>query len=409
MAVYEYHGYDNTGKAKKGIIDADSPRLARQKLRKHGIFPKMITEESAAVKKSEQVRGASSFSLNRKVKRNETAMMTRQLGTLLNAGITLVESLTALIEQTENVYFKSVLTQARETINEGGSLADSLRPFPRIFSNLYVNMVAAGESSGTLDIVLYRLADYLEDMGKLRNKIWASLAYPLVIFIMGTLIMSFMVVFVVPKISGMFEDMGQVLPLPTIILISFSEWVKDWWWLIGFVLVGITVGLKRYFSNPKGRMVYHRILLRSPLVGRITRMMAVSRFTKTLSTLLNAGVPLLKSLKIVENIINNEVLKAAVVNCQERVSEGESLAGPLKQSGVFPPVVIHMIAVGEKSGALEEMLLKVSESYDNEVESILSAVTSLLGPIFIVFIGMIILFIALSILLPLFQMNQLVG
>lgn len=406
MAVYEYRGLDPAGRDLKGIIDADSPRLARAKLRRSGIFPTEILIDRHMKKSG--VEGVSIGALVSRIRIQEISIMTRQMATLVGAGLPIVEALTALIDQTENVRLKKVITQVRESVNEGSSLADAMRRFPKVFSELYTNMINAGESSGALDIVLKRLADFMENQVMLRNKVLATLTYPIILVLVGIAILSFLLVFVVPKVVRIFDDLQQALPIPTVILIAVTDFLGDYWWAILVVVGGSILALRQYAATEKGHQNYNRMILRIPIMGKLLRIIVTTRFARTLAILLNSGIPLLQSMDIAKAVVNNVVISDAIESAEEGIREGESIAEPLRRSKVLPSMVTHMIAVGEKTGELEQMLFKVSEAYDNEIETTMSRMTSLLGPIVILVLGGVVLFIVLAILLPMFEMNQII-
>jgi general secretion pathway protein F len=404
MAVYEYRGLDPAGRDLKGIIDADSPRLARAKLRRSGIFPTEILIDRHMKKSG--VERVSIGALVSRISIQEISIMTRQMATLVGAGLPIVEALTALIDQTENVRLKKVITQVRESVNEGSSLADAMRRFPKVFSELYANMINAGESSGALDIVLKRLADFMENQVMLRNKVLATLTYPIILVLVGIAILSFLLAFVVPKVVRIFDELQQALPIPTVILIAVTDFLGDYWWVILVVVGGSILALRQYAATEKGHQNYNRMILRIPVMGKLLRTIVTTRFARTLAILLNSGIPLLQSMDIAKAVVNNVVIADAIESAKEGIREGESIAEPLKRSKILPSMVTHMIAVGEKTGELEQMLFKVSEAYDNEVETTMSRMTSLLGPIVILVLGGVVLFIVLAILLPMFEMNQ---
>jgi general secretion pathway protein F len=406
VAVYEYKGLDGAGRIAKGIIDADSPRLARAKLRRSGIFPTDIMTDRH-VKKS-VAQGVSIGELFRRIRSQDISIMTRQMATLVGAGLPIVEALNALIDQTENARLKKVLTQVREGVNEGSSLSDAMSRFPKVFSELYVNMINAGESSGALDIVLKRLADFMESQVMLKNKVVSTLSYPLILVLVGIAVLSFLLIYVVPKVVRIFDELQQALPIPTIVLISLTDFLRDYWWALLIVIGGIFLALRQYAATESGHRNYDRLILRLPITGKLLRIIVTTRFTRTLAILLNSGIPLLRSMDIARAVVNNVVVSGAIESAKEGVREGESIAEPLRRSEIFPSMVTHMIAVGEKTGELEGMLFKVSEAYDNEVETTISRITSLLGPLVILVLGAIVLFIVLAILLPMFEMNQIV-
>jgi general secretion pathway protein F len=405
MPVIRYKGLDARGKQVSGILDAADAKALRATLRTTGVFLTEILQETegGSIAKRE-VRLFSG-----RIKVLDIAVMTRQLATLIGAGIPLVESLTALVEQVEKEKLKKVLSKVRERVNEGASLADAIGDHPKVFAPLYVNMVRAGESSGTLDLVLSRLADFTEHQVRLRSKVMGAMMYPIIMIIVGIIIVSVLFVVVVPKITKIFDNLKSTLPLPTQILIGTSNFIKNYWWLILIVVVGTTFLLLRYFRTERGRLRWDQFVLRLPIFGPLIRMIAIARFTKTLATLLASGVPILTALNIVKNVLGNKVLEAVIDEARVSIQEGESIAAPLKRSGQFPPIVTHMIAIGEKSGELESMLTNVANAYDSQVEAKINTLTSLLEPIMIVCMGGVVGFIVFSILLPILKMNQALG
>ena len=405
MPVYSYVGLSPDGKNVNGIIDAESPRAARLKLRRTGVFPTSLTETR------EDTTPRASRSISRLFERaspQELAVMTRQLSTLVSAGLPLVECLSALIDQVDSEGLKRMLTETRERVNEGSSLADALAEHPKLFSDLYVNMVRAGEASGALDVVLLRLADYTESTARLRSKLRSALTYPILMVVVGGAILFFLLSYVVPKITRIFTESKQVLPLPTRALLAISGAFASYWPVVLVLLIAAAFGFRYWVRTPTGRARYDRWILRLPVFGKLLQKIAVARFSRTLSTLLKSGIGLLPSLDIVKNIVDNRVLFEATEAARDAIREGQSIAPPLKKSGIFPPLMIHMIAVGERSGQLEEMLFKTAETYEGEVDSTIATLTTLLEPVMILFMGGLVLFIVLSILLPIFQMNQLI-
>lgn len=407
MAVFEYRGIQiETGKAVKGYRDADNAKALRALLRKEGIMLTLANEEGEQKKKSK--REIDFFAIFRRISAADIAVMTRQLATLVRAGVPLVDSISALTEQVEKEQLVRVLSAVRETLNEGTSFAKSLEMHPKVFPPLYVNMVAAGEASGTLENVLERLADFMEGQARLKGKVVSALAYPVLMMIIGGLLVGFLMVAVVPKVTTIFENLGQTLPWNTRLLIFASNTIGDYWWLLILLTVISGVGFQRWKASPVGRMRWDIMQLRWPVFGRLNLLVAVARFTRTLSTLLSSGVPLLKAMEIGRNVLGNAKLEGVVTEAIGSIREGESIAEPLKRSGAFPPMVIHMIAVGERTGQLEAMLENVSRAYESDVETRVTALTSLLEPVMILALGAVVGFIAMSILMPLMQMNQLV-
>lgn len=407
MAVYEFRGIAaDTGKPVKGYRDADNARALRAVLRRDGILLTAATEE--AERKKQAQRNIDFFAIFRRVSAADVAVMTRQLATLVRAGVPLVDSVAAMTEQVEKEVLVRVLTAVRESLNEGTSFAKCLEAHPRVFPPLYVNMVAAGEASGTLETVLERLADFMEGQARLKGKVVAALAYPVLMTIIGSVLVSVLMIAVVPKVTSIFDNLGQALPWYTQLLIFTSHVLGSYWWLIlGLGGLGFYL-FRRWLRTEAGRFKWDAAMIRVPVFGRLNLLVAVARFSKTLSTLLASGVPLLKAMEIGKNVLQNARLEAVIGEAIGSIREGESIAEPLKRSGQFPPMVTHMITVGERSGQLEAMLENVSRAYEADVETRVAALTSLLEPLMIVILGGVVGFIALSILMPLIQMNALV-
>ncbi len=406
MAVYEWRGLNPSGKDVKGVRDAENVRALRMILRRDGVILTQALEEAEAKKK--KAREVDFGRFFRRVSALDVAMATRQLATLLKSGVPLVDSMSALIDQLENAELKNALTQTRDKVNEGSSLADALRAHPAIFQALYVNMVAAGEASGTLETVLGRLADFLESQTKLKNKVTAALAYPAFMSLMSLVTVAIMMIVVVPKVTSIFDDFQQALPWYTRLLIFTSDVFTGYWWLLLMLGFGAAYAFRRWLATPAGRATWDRRILGVPLFGKLLLMVAVSRFARTLSTLLSSGVPLLQAMEITRNVLGNVELMRVIEEAAGSIREGESIAAPLKRSGRFPPIVTHMIAIGEKSGQLEEMLENVAHAYDTQVETRVQAMTSLLEPAMIVVMGTISGGIAFSILMPLMRINEFV-
>ena len=404
MPLYAYRGLDVDGRSVGGVVDADSPRGARQKLRRTGVFPTDLKEERAATPLA--VRAFTGRP--ERVPAAELAAITRQFSTLVAAGLPLVEALGALAEQAERPSLARTLAQVRQEVTEGSSLADALAQHPRLFGSLYVNMVRAGEASGALHVVLDRLADYTENQARLLGKVRSALTYPAIMLLLSATILFFLLSYVVPKVTRIFQETHQQLPLPTRLLLGVSDFVAQWWWLLLMLLAAVTVGVMRWARTPSGRERIDRLTLDVPYLGRLAQKLAVARFARTLSTLLASGIGLLPSLDIVKSIVDNTVLTRAIERARDAIREGQSIAPPLRESGLFPPLVVHMVAVGERSGQLEAMLSKAADTYDDEVENAVVALTTILEPIIIVFMGGVVLFIVLAILLPIFELNRIV-
>ena len=409
MPVYEYTAFDTSGKSLNGIIDADSAVAARQKLRGSGMFPVEVKETASVSQPKGLPSGPVSVSgLFKRVKPGEVAVMTRQLSILLAAGVPLVGGLEALVSQIANPLLKKIVAQNKESVNEGNSLAFSLSQHPKLFSNIYVNMVRAGGASGSLDVVLDRLAEYGERQEILRGSFKAALAYPVFMSLIGSLVLFFLITFIVPNITQVFSEMHHTLPLPTVTLISVSGFLKSFWWVVVLAGVGVVIAVKQLIRTPKGHYIWDRIKLRIPVLGSINQKIALARFGRTLGTLLESGVPLLSALDIVRNIVNNTLIAEDIDNAAEEIEAGKSLAIPLGRSPWFPPIAVQMISVGEQSGELEAMLGKIADTYEKDVESQIMAMTSMLEPVMILVMGLVVGFIVISILLPIFEMNQMI-
>ena len=407
MSVFEYVALDEKGHQRKGFIDAPGVAAARQKLREENVYPVEINQ--AENRKETALSGALKINIWQRVSANDVSIFTRQLSTLLGAGMPLVPSLSILMKQANNPLFKKSLAQIREQVNEGKSLTESMSNFPQIFPPFYLNMVRAGEASGTINLVLGRLADFSENQQTLMNKIRSALAYPLIMLFMGSAVIFLLMTFVVPKITGIFSDMHQTLPVITIIMITISNFLKSFWWLI-LILLAAAIAAFKYMTTgtEAGKRMWDNAKLKIPVWGQVNRKIAIARFSRTLATLLQSGVPLLAAMEIVRNVVNNILIGEAIRKAGKDVEEGKGLSGPLTQSGIFPPLVTEMIAVGEQSGSLENMLNRIATAYETEAQADIMVMTSLLEPAMIIVMALLVAFIVFSILLPIFEMNQLV-
>jgi len=411
MPVYQYKGYRNDGGAATGIIDAESSKVARVKLRKVGVFPTDMVEQSSAMAGSTAgTPGRSSAGIGRSpaLSTTDVAMMTRQLATLLVAGLPLVEAIGVMVDQTEKKSVKSLMADIREEIRGGASFSAVLGSYPREFSQIYVHMVRAGEASGALDQILFRLAEFLEKQLALKHKVTNAILYPALMLIVGVSVLFFLMTFVVPKITAVFTSLKQALPWPTVVLMTISHFLADYWAVI-LAGVGLIVwAVRRALKTEAGQIKADRWLLKVPLIGEVARMVAISRLTSTLATMLASGVQLLDAMDVAKRVMNNRVLEHAVEGARQNIREGETIAEPLKRSGEFPALVTHMIAVGERSGEMEEMLRRIGHIYDGEVDRVITRFTSLLEPIMILVMGVLVFFIVVAILLPIFEMGQMV-
>ena len=407
MPLFEYRGLNRDGRSVRGTVDADNSRNAKARLKKDGIFVTDIKDKGkAATKKAKGKK-----SLNQKgVSVTDLSMMTRQLATLLKANVPLVDSLNAVAEQVENPFLSEVVSDLKNAVNEGSSLHKAMGKYPRVFDKMYVSMCEAGEMSGTLDVILIRLAEFKEAQTELSSKVKSAMLYPAMMMFFTAGILGFLFVVVIPKIVAVFESTPELkLEWYTLAVINFSGFLVNYWHVLGAAALGSWLLFRNWKNTPKGRAQWDAIYLKIPVVGKLGRLVAVSRFTRTLSTLLNGGVPMLSAMGIVRNVVDNEVIAEAIDIGRENISEGESIAGPLKKSGQFPPLVIHMINIGEKTGELENMLLQVSDAYDFQVKTAISGLTALLEPLMIIMMGGVIGIIVFAIMMPMFQLSNLGG
>jgi general secretion pathway protein F len=416
MPMYAYKGIGSSGKQVAGVRDADSPKTLRQLLRKDGVIVTSfdLSKGGKAAKEKNAKKGGLSRDVDLGgiiggVKKVEIAALTRQMATLLRAGIPLAEALGALVEQTTNLRLKTPMSEVRSMVNEGSSLADALAKHPKLFDELFVSMVRAGEIAGNLDEVLTRLADFLDASQKLKSKVMGAMIYPLVMVVVGAGIMTVLMIKVIPNITEMFTSEGKTLPLNTRFLIATSGFLgRNFLWLFIALIAGIVLFVK-WTRTKEGKPVWHRFLLGMPVLGELVRTINVGRFARTLGTMLQSGVPMLRALDTAKQIVGNVLIQQAVEDAKKAVTEGESLAATLKKSGQFPPTMIHMTAVGERAGQLEQMLERVAQTYESEVDIKLTRLTSLLEPLMLVLMGGAVAFIVFSILQPIMDLGQLSG
>jgi general secretion pathway protein F len=402
MPIYQYKGMDRTGKEIKNSINVESVAAAKQRIKSMGIMLIEIKEQRAQGKSSGTLARLAGGS----VPVDDLAMMTRQLATLIKAKIQIVEALSALTDQVENDNLRLVLSDLKQKVNEGASLAKALQDHPKVFNSVFVNMVEAGEASGTLEIVLLRLADFTEAQVRLKNKIRGAMTYPMIMGIFGFLMMNVIFIFVIPQIAKIFISMKKELPLITQICIKISQILQNYWWAVFLGIFATIYLIWKWVNTPRGQSLWHQWQLRLPVLGILIKMINVSRFCSTLGTLLNSGVPILAALTIVKNLIPNVHMKDAVEKARISVSEGATLTGPLIQSGYFPALVTHMIRLGERSGELEPMLKIISENYEDQVQSKISGLTSILEPIMMICLGGAIGFIVFAVVIPMMNLNS---
>jgi general secretion pathway protein F len=402
MPVFDYKGLSASGKTIRGTIDSENARNARAKLKRDGIYVVDLTDKTRVSKK---VRGGATKARRGGVNVNDLSMMTRQLATLLKASVPLVDSLSAVAEQVQNPTLSEALSEIKNMVNEGATFHKSIAKYPKIFNKIYISMCEAGETSGTLDVILIRLAEFTEAQNALTSRVRAAMIYPILMFVITTGLLMLLFVFVVPKIMVIFDSNPDlVLPWYTKMVFGMSGFLVDYWWALGVVGVLFGAFFVSWVNSPSGSVTWDAIKLKIPIVGRLIRTVAVSRFTRTLSTLLAGGVPMLGAMTIVRNVVSNEIIARAVDNARDNISEGESVAGPLKKSNQFPPLVIHMINIGEKTGELETMLSQVSDSYDFQVKTEVDGLTALLEPVMIVVMGCVIGLVVFSVMMPMFDL-----
>ncbi len=403
MGAFEYTAVDKRGRQKRGVLEGDTARAVRQTLRERGLLPVAIAEVT-----EKNPSGSRGFSLRRGISPMELALVTRQLATLVRSSMPLEESLLAVSQQSEKPRLKSILLGVRSRVMEGHSLADGLAEFPQAFPELYRATVAAGEHSGFLDSILERLADYAESRQQLRQRISHAMIYPIILTVMALLIVSGLLVYVVPQVVGVFENSGQELPGLTSGLIALSDFLRanGIWLLIGVVILGFAV--RRVLKHPGPRRSYDLLLLRLPILGRLVRGINTARFTRTLSILAASGVPVLDALRISAEVINNIPMREAVDETAVRVREGAPIGASLGATRLFPPMTMHLISSGEASGELENMLERAAINQEQEVDSLIATLLSVMEPVLILLMGAIVLVIVLAILMPIFELNQLV-
>ncbi len=400
MPLFEYTGYDAQGRKASGTIDGPGRKAVTQVLRERGIFPTGLKEGTGT-------RRGRFFGLSlKRVPAAELAAATRQIATLLAAGLAIDEALATVVEQIDQPLLHRALASLREEVRQGDALHAALARQPAVFPPLYVSIVQVGEDSGTLDQAMHRLADFLEAQARIRSRVQAALAYPVLMAFVGIGVLAFLFAFVVPKITRMLTEMGRELPWPTRLLIGINDLLSGYWWVLAILVVGGGIALVRYRRTEAGRLQLDRLQLKVPLFGPLLLLIITARLARTLSTLLGNGVPLLRALAITRNLVGNRLLAGALATAAQRVQEGGSLAVALRESALFPPMLAQLVAAGEKSGQLEEMLMRVAESYEHQTDLSITGMLSLLEPIMILVMGCLVGFVVLAILLPIFEASQ---
>ena len=405
MGVFEYEAMAKSGKNVRGVIDADTPAAARRKLREQDLYPTKLSQsntKAAAGAQAPEERGT----LTARVSQRDLSLMTRQLAVLTQAGMPLVEALGALMDQTANPRLRKVIFAVRDKVNEGITLGDALSAHKRIFSELYINMVRAGEQSGALETVLFRIADITERGDRLKRKVTSMLAYPILMALVGLSIVTFMMTFVVPKIVKIFTTQKRELPFITTFMINTSQFIRDWWFLILAGFIAVFVLWRFWVSRPEGRMRWDKIKMRLPLFGPLYVKMISTRFARTLGTMLQSGLTMMNSLDVVKSVLQNKVVEASMDDVKSGVRRGRDLTIPLRETGFFPPMLIHMVELGQRSGDIENMLIKVADTYDEDIEMTVDGIVSLLEPMMILVMGAFVGLLVLSILMPIFDISS---
>lgn len=411
MALYGYKGISTSGGSVKGIKEAETAKDLKSILKRNAIYITDFWEvgRDKEDKKAFSLGASISLKPGGRITQVDITTITRQLATLTRAGIPLVESLSAVIDQADKQPLKVILTNIRTSVNEGESFSNALLKHPKQFSNVYVNMVNAGEQSGTLEIVLERLSDFMENQAKVRSKVFSAMAYPVLMLIIGTGILGIMMGVVVPKVATIFDDFGQTLPWFTRLLIFVSKVISGYWWILIPAIILLIVGFIYWKQSEKGKPVWHGTVLRIPVFGDLILMLAMGRFASTLGTMLAAGVQMLRALEITRHILNNIQLEKVIDDAIASVREGEPLHESIEKSSLFPPLVTRMVAIGERSGQLEGMLENISNFYDARSEARIAVLTSILEPVLILLMGAGAMYVAFAILWPILKINQMFG
>lgn len=402
MALFKYKAVDGSNAEVAGEIEAANEKLAATLLRERGLRPFELSEVTVNALTKLLGRGRRKG----KIKASDLMTFTRQLATLIEAGLPLLRALAVLTEQSENPALRRIIEEIKNAVQGGASFSDALGNYPKVFSKLYVSMVRAGEVGGVLEVVLDRLAGFAEKDAALMAKVKSAMIYPIIMVVVAVVVITILMAFVIPQFTELFGSMGATLPLPTIILIEISNFVKDFWWLIFGGIAGLYFGSQAFFRTEQGERWRDTMVLKLPIFGELTRKMVTARFTRTLGTLLQSGVPILQALAIVKDTTGNVVIGDAMDEVAAAVTEGEPLAAPLHRMGVFAPMVTNMIAVGEETGALDRMLVRIADNYDMIVEEAVKGLTSLMEPALIVFMGITVGFIVMALFLPLFELGS---
>lgn len=402
MPVFLWEGTTKKGEVKKGEMEVPDELAVRTALRRQGF--KSITVKPKPKDLLENIPF-----LQGGVEEKNVVVFCRIFSTMIDAGLPLIQCLSILADQEENKAFAKILRTIKEDIEGGTSLTDALKKHPKVFDDLFVNLIAAGEAGGILDVVLARLSAYLENAMKLKAAVKSAMTYPITVLCIAAGVVTLLLLKVIPTFQKMFADMGGELPGPTQVVVSMSEFMQNYWWMLGVIVAAMVIGLKMFYKTEKGHWTIDALLLKAPLIGNVLRKVAVAKFTRTLATMMSSGVPILEGLNIVSKTAGNVVIEAAVVKTRQAISEGQSIAEPLSSSGVFPPMVVQMIAVGEATGALDIMLNKIADFYDDEVDAAVKGMTAMIEPIMMVFLGGVCGGMIIAMYLPIFKMASVVG
>ncbi len=402
MPTFVYTGKDLKGEIKKGEVQAPTLAQATAILRRQQIVPTTITEKKAGLSALSEIE-IKIPGLKRKITTKEIVVFTRQFATMIDAGLPLVQCLDILANQQENPEFKKILLDVKTSVEGGSTFADALKKHPHVFDELFVNLVAAGEIGGILDVILNRLSAFMEKAEKLKGKIKSALTYPVVVIIIAVLVVAGLLLWVVPIFEEMFADFGQALPAPTQIIVNMSKFLQNYWYILIGAVIAIGVAFKQTYRTQRGRKILDGVFLKLPVFGDLLRKTAVARFTRTLGTMISSGVPILEGLEIVAKTAGNVVIEDAIMKARTSLSEGKTLAEPIAETNVFPGMVTQMIAVGESTGALDAMLGKIADFYEEEVDTAVEALTSLIEPLLMAFLGIVVGGLVIALYLPIFQ------
>ena len=403
MDVYVWEGRSRKGTIERGEIEAANEATVRQHLRRQQIQAIKIQA------KSKDILKGFSFLKRKRIKEKDIVIFTRQFATMIDAGLPLVQCLEILSNQQDNPAFKEILLKVKGDVEAGSTFADALRKHPRVFNDLFCNLAAAGEAGGILDTILNRLASYIEKAMNLKKKVKGAMVYPAVVFFIALIVVSALLIFVIPVFQKMFADMGGTLPAFTQLVINLSEFMRRYFLVLGALLVAFVFAFRRYYRTEAGRTLVDDYILRIPVIGDLIKKVAIAKFTRTLSTMLSSGVPIMEGLEIVARTSGNKTIEKAILQTKTSIGEGKTIAEPLGASGIFPPMVVQMISVGESTGALDSMLSKIADFFDDEVDAAVAALTSLLEPLLMVFLGVTIGALVVAMYLPIFQMASIVG